>query len=270
VIQPLFSPFINKVLLSSGLPLYSQLFVRLKLDTELKSSGENITCQATVIESLWNVDHIRNDVKLEILPIKNQSGMTTIPGQSSFIKIGEPVTVVVRQSKQKSQIAPSGVVFGFINIIPKPAKEESDFHSFKEAFRSRFPLYPPSALREIVESFRRSGIVNYDAVLQEILDKSKTVQNLQRNLQTFLINDFLCPSLLMEILFQQLYEKFVSQQSQKEKYPNYQSILSKKFPENWSVKSEIDGTVLEYKFFVEQIEVSKNSEPELIEIVDDK
>ena len=167
-------------------------------------------------------------------------------------------------------MAPSGLVYGFINLIPKPAKEEPEFQSFKESFRSRFPLCPPAALREILQSFKSSGLRNYDEVLRDILDQSKNVQSLQRNLHTFLTNDFLSPSLIMEVMLKELYEKFVSHQPQKEKYPAYQSILAKKFPENWTVRTELDGKRLEYKFYFENLEIIRSDEAELIEIVDDK
>ena len=220
------------------------------------------------MESLWNIDDTNNDMKLEIFPLKDQINLI-IPGQSSIIKKGEPVNVVVMNPKPKSRMAPSGLVYGFINLIAKPAKEEPEFQSFKESFRLRFPLCPPAALREILESFKSSGLRNYDKALQDILDQSKNVQSLQRNLHTFLTNDFLSPSLIMEVMLRELYDKFVSSQPQKDKYPAYQSILAKKFPENWSVKAELDGKHLEYKFDVEKIEISPSDEAELIEIVDD-
>ena len=270
VIHPLYSPYINRVLLHSGLPVYSQHFVRVKLNNKVEVSGGNSTCKAAVIESLWNIDQEKNDIKLEIFPYQDMSGATKIPGQSSYIKKGEAVNVVIRNSSgSKSKSPPTGLVFGFISLIPKPEKEEPEFQSFKDSFRSRFPLYPPAALREIVDSFKRSGVVNYDKALQEILEKSKNVQSLQRNLHTFLVNDFLCPSLLMEIFFQQLYEKFVSQQVQSEKYPPYQSILAKKFPENWNIQTKLDGTLIEYRYTVERKDVTKDVRPELIEILDD-
>ena len=167
-------------------------------------------------------------------------------------------------------MAPSGLVYGIINLIPKPKKEEPEFQSFKESFRTRFPLFPPAALREIVESFKSSGLRNYDKALQDILDHSKNVQSLQRNLHTFLTNDFLSPSLIMEVMLRELYDKFVSRQRQKDKYPAYQSILAKKFPENWSVRTELEGKHLEYKFYVEKLDITPPDEAQLIEILDDK
>ena len=74
----------------------------------------------------------------------------------------------------------------------------------------------------------------------------------------------------MEVMLKELYEKFVSHQPQKEKYPVYQSILAKKFPENWTVRAELDGKRLEYKFYFEKVEIIRSDEAELIEIVDDK
>ena len=74
----------------------------------------------------------------------------------------------------------------------------------------------------------------------------------------------------MEVMLRALYDKFVSCQPQKEKYPAYQTILAKKFPENWTVKTELDGKKLEYKFYVEKIQTSRFDEAELIEIVDDE
>merc|ERR1712126_103516 len=115
-------------------------------------------------------------------------------------------------------------------------------------------------LNELVTCFQILGFNSYQESLKTILDTSKNVQNINTNLHEFIVNSFPNCSLVAELMFCSLYKQFVAVQKVKEKYPEYKSILAKKFPSDWKVKSQIDGETLEYSFDFEKI---VNNEEEL-------
>ena len=121
----------------------------------------------------------------------------------------------------------------------------------------------------MVSGFNRLGYKTYQDALASILTKSKSVHKLWLNLHEFVVNDFVNSEEVAEIMFQKLYQDFVSEQKAKDKYPDFKTIKAKQFPMDWKIRCSLDETDLEYSFQYEQTQVIEDEAPEeVLELID--
>ena len=86
----------------------------------------------------------------------------------------------------------------------------------------------------------------------------------------FVTNDFHNCAEVAEVMFRRLYQEFISKQKEREKYPDYKSILAKRFPHDWTIISIIDGVELKYNFEYENKHIQMEEEgEEIIEVEQD-
>ena len=202
-----------------------------------------------------------------------------VPAQSSVIPKGQKIEVVV-VNKSTQRMDSFGInrdqgncIFGMAEIVSKKKIEDNNnegFETLREAFYQQWPIRPKKKVvfEEIVCSFRRLGFKTYQGALESILSKSKSVQKLWSNLHEFVVNDFVNSAEVAEIMFLKLYQDFVSEQKTKDKYPDFKTILAKKFPIDWKIRCTLDETALEYYFEYDQYSVTKSASKEVPEVID--
>ena len=120
----------------------------------------------------------------------------------------------------------------------------------------------------MVSCFKGLGFITYQEALTSVLTKSKSVQKLWSNLHELVVNDFDNSAEVAEIMFQKLYQDFVSEQKVKDKYPEFKTILAKKFPIEWKITCRLDETDLEYRFKYDQTQIMDDAHEEVEELID--
>ena len=81
-----------------------------------------------------------------------------------------------------------------------------------------------------------------------------------------MVNDFINSEEVAEIMFQKLYQDFVSEQKAKDKYPDFKTIKAKQFPIDWKIICSLDETDLEYSFEYEQTQFIDDAPEEMIDL----
>ena len=272
------SPRVNSILVNSSIPMFSDKFVTIKIRNNIWRTGKNI-CDGRVLKTFWNCDSSQ-EIKLRINAFMNPYKETlVVPSQCSVIPKGKKIKIVV-VNKSTQRMDSFGInrdqddcIFGMADIVTKKKLGDVDtegFESLREALYQRWPKQPRKKVvfEEMMSCFKRLGFKTYQDALASVLAKSKNVQKLWFNLHELVVNDFNNSAEVAEIMFQRLYQDFVSEQKVKDKYPEYKSILAKKFPDDWKIKYRLDETDLEYSFKYEQTQVIDDVHEEAQELIE--
>ena len=271
---PLTSHFVNKLLLNSPLQIFSEKFVLLKINRKTWNPGKNVF-DAELLRTFWNIDSEQFIVKLNVISYSNPLfEKLVVPAQSSLIDVDKQKNirvVAVNKSKQTIVRMPinnqqSGIIFGIIELLEKQKEETAvtGFEELKEDFYNRWPdrLKKKKVLEEMVTSFKRLGYSTYQEALTSVLNKSCSVQKLIANLHSFVVNDFCNSCEVSELMLSRLYNQFVSTQQSKEKYPEYSCLLEKKYPQDWLIRSTVDGESVEFQFAYSRVSLEERREEE--------
>ena len=279
----IYSNFVNRIILSCSIPMYSENFVPVKISRNDWKKGKN-EIDGIVGNPLWHVDSTTHDMNLKIFKLSHKKDLgVMVPFQTTHVYKGKNIQLVIyNKNSHNINRVPiywneqpiMNYVFGVLEVISKAKKKEiafmTGFGQLKEDLNSKWPSlrHKKYVFKEWVSCFRKLGFNHYQDALKLILDKSKNVQKLYSNLHSFVVNDFHDCGQLTEVMFSRLYFNFVQQQKEKEKYPEFQSILSKKFPIKWIVKQEVDGIKLESDISFEKIVLSQKEEERSSDVIE--
>ena len=273
------SPRVNNLLVNSSIPMFSDRFVTIKIRNNIWRTGKNI-CDGRVLKTFWNCDSSQ-EIKLRINAFMNPyKEALVVPAQCSVIPKGKKIKIVV-VNKSTQRMDSFGInrdqddcIFGMAEIVTKKNPDEVDtegFETLREALYQRWPKRSRKKVvfEEMVSGFNRLGYKTYQDALASVLTKSKSVHKLWLNLHEFVVNDFVNCEEVAEIMFQKLYQDFVSEQKAKDKYPDFKTIKAKQFPIDWKISCSLDETDLEYSFQYEQTQVIEDEAPEEVqELID--
>ena len=306
----LYSPRVNKIMVDSSHLPFSDKLITIRLKRRHWSMGKNIcdgqilkffwnvdktqdvklnifsfTCAQhldLVVPAQTSVIR-QSDQQMKALADHDQETSKLIDEKQRKIKV-----VIVNKSKQvySSLSIDAGAgdnmnncVFGVMETVPKTEEVKMNvrshvkgFEDLREDFFKCWPNIPKKkkVMNDIITSFQRLGFNSFQEALAIILVKSKNVQKLFFNMHEFVTNDFHNCAEVAEVMFRRLYQEFISKQKEREKYPDYKSILAKRFPHDWTIISFIDGVELKFNFEYENKHIRMEEEgEEIIEVEQD-